>query len=296
MAAHQRPEGGWFVNQAVNAVALLAYLGRGHVPGPGPYGDVIEGAKQALLSAPNKAGVIISKGKMYEHALATLALAELYGMDYDPEVGRTLRKAVDVIVRSQSKNGGWRYNPKPGDHDLSVSVMQIVALRAANNAEIPVPEETIRKALAYVRSCAHPKGGFAYQPGGGPKHTMSAAGILSLQLLGAYGDERIEPALRFLNRLHAKGKLSRKGTFFYYFHYYAIQAHYQAGGKHWNVWHPLVREMLLEMQKPDGRWEAPPGDKHEANEAVVGPHHIYPTAMACLILEIYNHYLPAYQR
>ena len=29
---------------------------------------------------------------------------------------------------------------------------------------------------------------------------------------------------------------------------------------------------------------------------VVGPDRIYSTAMACLILEIYNHFLPAYQR
>jgi len=61
----------------------------------------------------------------------------MYGMDPDPELEKTLRKAVDLITKAQSPSGGWRYQPNPGDQDLSVTVMQIVALRVANNAEIP---------------------------------------------------------------------------------------------------------------------------------------------------------------
>lgn len=61
----------------------------------------------------------------------------MYGMDPDPELEKTLRKAVDLITKAQSPSGGWRYQPNPGDQDLSVTVMQIVALCVANNAEIP---------------------------------------------------------------------------------------------------------------------------------------------------------------
>ena len=54
--------------------------------------------------------------------------------------------------------------------------------------------QTIDKAIAYVRACAHPSGGFGYQgPAQGPQ--TSAAGILSLQLLGQYDDPRIPKAL-----------------------------------------------------------------------------------------------------
>src|SRR5205807_1763225 len=107
---------------------------------------------------------------MYEHGLATLALAEMYGMDPDPELEAKLRKAVDLIVRAQSAAGGWRYTPTPGDQDLSVTVMQIVALRAASNAEIPVPAQVIDKAIRYVRSCGSPAGGYGYTgPGQGPQ-------------------------------------------------------------------------------------------------------------------------------
>jgi hypothetical protein len=215
-------------------------------------------------------------------------------MDPDPDLEEKLRKAVELIVRCQSPNGGWRYNPQPGDHDLSVTVMQIVALRAANNAEIPVPTPVIEKAIQYVRSCAHPSGGFAYQPGGGPGPQTSAAGVLCLQLCGKYDDPAIAPALKYLQTIPVQwgpGPVQ----YFYYFHYYAIQAHYQAGGKEWNAWHPRVRELLLEKQNADGSWDVPPGNA-EGNEGVVGPNKIYWTAMACVVLDIYMHFLPAYQR
>jgi hypothetical protein len=68
---------------------------------------------------------------------------------------------------------------------------------------------------------------------------------------------------------------------------------YQAGGKEWNDWHPRIRELLLTNQQPDGHWEVPPGS---AEIAYGQPNKVYPTAMATLVLNIYQHYLPAYQR
>jgi hypothetical protein len=230
---------------------------------------------------------------MYEHGLATLALAELYGMDPDPALEQKLRLAVDLIVKAQAPNGGWRYQPVPSDHDLSVAVMQVVALRAANNAEIPIPAQTIEKAIAYVRSCAHPAGGFGYTgPGQGPQTT--AAGILSLQLLGKYNDPTIAPSLDLIAGQPVEWEANGLNCF-YYFHYYTIQAMYQAGGKHWNEWHPRVREMLLTRQNADGSWDVPPGSSRET-EAAVGPNKVYWTAMSCLVLDVYMHFLPAYQR
>jgi hypothetical protein len=295
LASKQRPDGGWVNNQAVNGLAILAFLGRGHTPGRGPYKLVLEKAKQYLLRTAQPSGYI-SYSTMYEHGLATLALAELYGMDPDPqgELETKLRKAVALIVSSQSQAGGWRYSPQPSDQDLSVTVIQIVALRAANNAMIPVDEKVIRRASDYVRSCAAPagQGGFGYTgPGSGP-HT-SAAGVLSLQLLGQQEDAAVSRALQYLSTVPVVWS-SDGPQYFFYFHYYAIQANYQAGGKHWNDWHPRIRELLLEKQNADGSWDAPP--KTAEVEATVGANRIYTTAMASLVLDIYMHFLPAYQR
>lgn len=293
----QRPDGGWHDNNAANALPLLAMMGRGHVPGRGPYRAVLQRGKKFILANQQANGLFASArpshGPMYEHALTTLAMAEMYGMDPDPALEDGVRRAVNLIVASQSPTGGWRYQPQPADADLSVTVMQIVALRAANNAEVPVPTATIEKAIAYVKSCAHANGGFGYQPGNGPNLQMSAAGTLSLQLLGQYDDATVKKALDFMGPAEVKWQTG--GTpYFYYFHYYAIQGHYQAGGKYWNDWHPKVRELLLSKQNADGSWDVPPGAAE--NEGTVGPNKVYWTAMASLVLEIYMHFLPAYQR
>ena len=62
-----------------------------HVPGRGPYREVLERGKRYLLSVQDdKTGFF--KGRMYEQGLSTLALAEMYGMDL-AEVKRTLGSA-----------------------------------------------------------------------------------------------------------------------------------------------------------------------------------------------------------
>ncbi len=298
MASKQNPDGSWNMgsgrNNAINALALLAFMGRGHVPDRGPYRDVLDKGRKFILSTAQPNGLFASPnpshGPMYEHGLATLAMIELYGMTADSDHESKVRKAVDLIVKTQSPVGGWRYQPHPGDADLSVTVMQIVSLRAASNAEIPVPKETIDKAIDYVKKCTVTAGGFAYQPGQGPGGARSAAGILSLQLCGNYGEPSIEKAIEYL----AKQPVEWKSTeYFYYLHYYAIQGFFQFGGNAWNAWHPRVRELLLNHQNPNGSWDVPPGSPENS---VNGADKIYSTAMASLILEIYMHYLPAYQR
>ncbi|VTS01736.1 prenyltransferase/squalene oxidase repeat-containing protein [Tuwongella immobilis] len=292
IASKQKNDGSWHNNHAVNGLALLSFMGRGNVPGRGRYPDVLEKGKKFLLNTANPQTGYLSFSTMYEHGLATLALAEMYGMDPDPDLELKVRKAVELIEKTQSPRGGWRYSPSPDNQDLSVTVMQIVALRAASNASIPVSEKVINKAVDYVRSCAHPNGGFGYEgPGQGPQ--TSAAGVLSLQLLGKFDDKNLAPTIEYLNTFPVSWNAAGC-QYFYYFHYYAIQAQYQTGGKHWNEWHPKVRELFLTHQNPDGSWDLPPGTAE--NEGVVGPNKIYWTAMACLVLDIYLHFLPAYQR
>jgi hypothetical protein len=301
LAEKQRPDGGWHDNHAPNALSMLAFMGRGHVPGRGPYRDVLERGKKFVLAQQQPNGLFAcsrpSHGPMYEHALTTLAMSEMYGMDPDPTLEEAVRRSVNLIVAAQSPTGGWRYQPQPSDADLSVTVMQIVALRAAHNAEIPLPPATIDKAIAYVKSCAHPNGGFAYQTGGSPNHQMSAAGMLSLQLLRTSEDEPEDPSIKKALDYLAPTEIRWQGgpvQYFYYFHYYAIQGHYQAGGKYWNDWHPRIRQLLLDKQNVDGSWDVPPGTAED--EGKVGPNKVYWTAMASLVLEIYMHFLPAYQR
>jgi hypothetical protein len=298
-------DGSWVPgNNAINAMAVLAFLSRGHVPGRGKYSDtttsrgVLTRAKNFLLSrsstAKDRLGYLSIGGTMYEHGMATLALVELYGMaGDDPELESKTRAAVGLILRAQGPIGGWNYQPSAQDGDLSVSVMQIVAMRAAQNAGLPVPDLAIQKAIRYVRAKAGATGGYGYTgPGSGPQ--TSAAGALSMQLLGEPNDPNVARTLDLMaSSYRADWKTGGGATYFYYFHYYAIQAFYQGGGKHWNEWHPKARDMLLENQNADGSWEVPAG---MASEAAYNTNKVYATALATLVLNIYQHYLPAYQR
>ena len=73
-------------------------------------------------------------GPMYSHGFGTLFLAEAYGMTRRPEIREKLRKAVQLIIDTQNNEGGWRYDPSPTGADISVTIMQVMALRGAKDA------------------------------------------------------------------------------------------------------------------------------------------------------------------
>jgi prenyltransferase beta subunit len=214
-------------------------------------------------------------------------MIEAYAFIPSLEMRRSVQKAVDLIVKSQNGQGGWRYQPVPSQADLSVTVMQVVALRAAMNARLNVPPKTIEKALKYVRACAAKGGGYAYQPGGGAGDARTAAGLLSMHLLGAFDDPTVEQGLKWM----AERRYHTGIRYFWYMNYYAMQAHFQAGGSWWANWHPQVRKTLLDNQRPDGSWPGYGEQKQNAKHS-----DCYSTGFAVLTLEVYMHYLPAYQR
>ena len=296
LTTHQRPDGSWPSgfgnNNGINSICLLAFMGRGHLPGRGPFKHVVDRGVNFLMASQDDSGLFRSpnpngNGPMYEHGLSTLAMIEAYGYRPSTQVRSSAQRGVDLIVKAQHETGGWRYQPVPVDHDLSVTVMQIVALRAAQNARLHVPETTTQKALNYVKACVVPGGGFDYQPGkNAPEPARSAAGVLSMQLLGAFDDPAVEKGLNYLHSIKYQNGIGH----FYYMNYYAMQAAFQAGGNHWERWHPKVRRFLLENQNEDGSWPGYGSAKHN------GPARCYSTGFSAICLEVYMHFLPAYQR
>ncbi len=289
----------------VTALAGMAFLAGGHVPGRGPYGKVVERATNYLLKHIRSDGYITdNETRMYSHAFATLFLAEVYGMNQRDDVRPTLQKAVDLIVASQNTQGGWRYQPHVADADMSVAACQVMALRAARNIGIRVPRQTIDKAVKYVRDSAVREedslflspytvpGMFRYQPQvrSRASEPLTAAGITILHGAGVYADADIENGFRVLDRRLEPfsmeyGPRYNGHYYFYYGHYYAVQAYHIAGGKRYEKYFRFIERVLLQMQKEDGSWP---------NR--IGPGPAYGTATACLILQIPKEYLPIFQR
>jgi len=68
----------------------------------------------------------------------------------DRQHGSTRR----TIIESQNAEGGWRYNPRPFDADISVTVCQMMALRSAKNAGAFAKLAKARKVADNAATCA----------------------------------------------------------------------------------------------------------------------------------------------
>jgi prenyltransferase beta subunit len=295
LASRQNDDGGFGSgayrgNVAICGLSGMAFMSSGSTPGRGRYGEQLGRAIDYLLANTQQSGFIIepnstSHGPMYGHGFATLFLAECYGMSPRADLRDKLSKAVKLIVNSQNKEGGWRYYPKRDDADISVTVCQVMALRAARNAGLFVPNETVDRARDYVRNCQNADGGFMYMlsAGGESSFPRSAAALVALYSAGVYKGDEIAKGLDYVARFQPAKGVVRRETYYEYGHYYAVQAMWQAGGDRWARWYPAIRDELIGRQQPDGSWTSTYGAE-------------YATAMALLVLQMPENHLPIFQR
>lgn len=294
LIATQRPDGSWASDSGATdigatSLGLMAFMVKGHFPGFGRYGAPLDKAKNYLLkkAKESQSGVM---GGMYEHGLFTLAMSELWGMtrneEDNKEIQVALEKAVQVILRAQSPLGGWRYSARPdAGQDTSVTATVFVSLASAQQAGILVPTETIDRVVGYLRDQVwnEATGGFGYQGRTGTTLACTGGGAYVAQLCGQRDTEWVASAIRYLENSPKSFNRAEIG-YFYYAHYYAIQAMVQAGGDHYAKWYPKIRDSLIALQKPNGSWHEKEND--------------YPsnTPMAIIILGTPHCYIPIYQR
>ncbi|MCS6850717.1 MAG: terpene cyclase/mutase family protein [Gemmataceae bacterium] len=288
-------------NVAITSLAALAFMAGGSQPGRGPRGRLVLDALRFVLRQEerNRRGFLhnpqgSTHGPMYSHGFGTLFLGEVHGMVADRELRQqvrdTLDRAVKLIVATQNSEGGWRYQPERRDADISVTICQIMALRSARNAGLYVPKATVDECIKYVKACQTSDGGFRYmKQGGPPAFARTAAGVVALYSAGVYEGPEIERGLNFLMRYKPSQGMQREivpDLHYFYGHYYAAQAMWTAGGDYWSEWYPAIREELVQRagrHRADGAWF----------DSICSH---YATAMACIILQIPNNYLPILQK
>jgi hypothetical protein len=294
LAARQQDNGafspsGYGRNAAVIALAGLAWLSEGSTPGRGPYGVEVGRATDFLAEHCQESGFIsvegaMSHGPMYEHGFATMFLAETYGMSQRDDLRDKLTRAVDLIVRTQNDEGGWRYQPRREDADLSVTICQIMALRAARDAGLSVPKETVNRCIDYVKKSQNADGGFRYMlPPGESAFPRSAAGVVALYSAGIYEGPEIERGLAYLDQHLPRGAATPDDGHFFYGQYYAVQAMWHASGERWARWYAAIRDLLVSRQQPDGSWVDPVCYE-------------YGTAMATIVLQMPDNSVPVFRR
>src|SRR5258705_4596349 len=149
LASKQSPNGSWGLSDeeqrhptAITGYVLMAFQAAGQLPGEGEFGKNVTAGMQYLLDSTAADGMMGNRNDgqyMYGHGVASIALAELYGQTRSPAMRPKLERVIKVIIASQNNEGGWRYRPIARDADISVTVLQVVALRAAKNAGVDVP-------------------------------------------------------------------------------------------------------------------------------------------------------------
>lgn len=293
----------------VTALAGMAFLAGGHLPGRGEYGGVVQKTLDYILDHVSENGMIRDSGtRMYSHALATLFLAEVYGMSRERRIKKHLEDATHVIVDGQNAMGGWRYYLFSPDSDLSITVCQLQALRAARNIGIQIPKDTIERAVSYVKRSrvqeGDTKGLYFYRihergngRGWGRRRkrkddhfAINSAAVTALVSAGIYDRDLLARPVDFLlERL--KDEITEFGHHyqFWYGNYYACQALYHADRlvreNAFAPYYRVIKAHLLDDQKEDGRWinDEGPGDP-------------FSTAVACIVLQVPMQYLPIFQR
>ncbi len=312
---------------AITSLCVLAFLSRGHQPGLGPYGALIDKGVDFVISCQRPDGLFsyqppdaahvddgASHTAVYNHAIAGLMLGEVYGHVTGPraaEVKRAMEKALLFTRSLQTRpkayagdKGGWRYlrlrwNSMTADSDLSVTAWQLMFLRSARNAEFNVPQQFIDEALEFVRRCWKEKEGVFYYAidgtGYGDIRTgrgMVAAGIVSLALAGQHESPIELAAGDWLLQHPCRQFGDRIGVAdrFFYSAYYMSQAAAQLGGRYWEGIFPPLAAALLSAQSSDGSW--PPEVGHR--DMMFG--NVYTSALAVLTLTPAFQLLPVYQR
>ncbi len=278
--------GGPYGSTAITSLCGIAFMAGGSLPHQGPYATNVSKALHYVLANCRQSGLISGNGygsPMYGHGFSTLFLAEVYGEDPTVPIKEKLEKAIRLIIETQNPQGGWRYQPVPADADLSVTICEVMALRAARDAGINVPKRTINHAISFVRKLQNPDGGFSYMLGNpGSAFPRSAAGLAALFYMGIYNGKAIDNAVKYV--LHNNPSANAVGMYhFAYGSYYATQAMFMAGGNAWAKWWPIIRKQELQRQQPDGSWSGEAGEP-------------YGTAMALIVMQIPDRYLPVLQR
>jgi hypothetical protein len=284
--------GGFTGNVGITSLAALAFLAAGQEPDGSPRGKIVGKALDFVLSQENRQGGhpgylhnpdASPHGPMYDHGFATLFLAFLHDKKKDKskpaKYDGVLERAVQLLVASQNKEGGWRYAPTSKDADITVTSCQMMALAAARQAGLKVPKDTTDAGVGFIKKCFTPAtGAFKYMLHGvgKPAFSRTAAAVAALQAMGIHKGEEIETGLVFLDKerpapVERPAPAPRPDMNFYYGRYYAARVMHVRGGETWKEWYAALTKELQGQQQADGSW-LDQIDRH------------YATAMACLVL------------
>ncbi len=346
LAAHQSPGGGWesagfgswcdgkpasegpdglgkdLYDPGVTGLALCAFLGAGYTNrGKHPYAKVVAKGLRYLKTIQDAEGCFgprTSQHFIYNHATASLAMVEAYGMTSSPIFKGSAQKALDFVAASRNPYFTWRYGVRPGDNDTSVTGWMMMVLKSAKlinedakargrDEPLVIDEAAFDGVKAWLDKMTDPEfGRVGYiQRGGSParpqalidkfpadkSESMTAVGLLGRIFLGENPrtSEMIRKGARLLEAQPPTWNPS-SGQIDMYYWYYGTLAMFQIGGSAWSSWSKALETAVIKNQRQDttpclyqGSWDP------------IGPWgmdggRVYATALMAMCLEVHYRY------
>jgi hypothetical protein len=305
--------GGALYDPGVTGLALLAFLGAGFTDrgtnATNPFARNVRGGLRYLMTVQDEEGVFGSRAShafMYNHAIATLAMCEAYWMTRNPRYRKPAQDGLSFIAAARNPYLAWRYEPRGGDNDTSVTAWCVMALKSGKFADLDVDPDALRGARLWVDKVTDVSfGQVGYTAMGGPparpegkqdrfpadkSQAMTAAGMLSRVFLGE--DPRTSDMIRKGARLCLeKPPVWRPddGSIDMYYWYYGTLAMFQVGGPAWRDWNVALEKAVIATQhgkgsgRREGSWD-PIGAWGDDGGRV------YATAVMAMCLEVHYRY------
>ena len=296
----QNSDGSWTnTNQAaMTGFALLAYLGHCETPHSEEFGDSVTRAILYLINVglKNDGRIATSPATsmqwVYEHGIATYALAEAYTFCKTlnlnlPDLDTVTKMGGDMIMQGQGNSGGWVYRfESTNSGDNSVGFWQIQALKACKHTGLWKPSEfskVSRSALEWLDKVQGKNGAIGYRGNSEQSPGLTGGGVLAFQMWDKGSSSNARSGIKYISS-NTAFKWGDDSANLYY-HYYNAQAMINHGGKDWTDYNALFRDALLKAQAANGSWTQT-GVKH-------GPINVHmSTCLATLMLEVYYRFLP----
>lgn len=305
----------------ITALCLLAFTGAGHDGRTGKYATTVRKAREWLLSKQRVEDggfgqpTDTYRPTFYGQSLAALALCDLYLLTADEKLRTPVQRAVYYLCDTQGPGGGWDYSQRyPGDdkwqhpdrNDLSISGWAVLALTAAREANLTVPQDSLRKLAGLFQQQTRADGEAIYA-NKGTRQGQRGMGMLAVsnlcrRLLGedGAGETQVKQRAR-LEKLppNWRGSSELLGNNMYYWYYGSLALMVgrdaEGGEDRWRKWNIELKKTLLPNQVKSGPRRGS-FDPYEDAWAKGGGGRLYATALCVLMLEIYYRYEPEYLR
>jgi hypothetical protein len=291
----------------ITGLALLAFLGEGNTMKEGTYKKVIQKGIKWITEQQQENGLLgtnSSQAFVYNHAIATVALCEAYGLSQHRPLKKPAQNAINYIVNARNPYGVWRYQPRENDGDTSITGWMVQALLSAKEFELAVDDAALKTALVFFDSVTDPGTGAAGYTKAGEgssrnasmldkfpaSKTESLTGVVLLCRYLMHQDPKDTPIMKkSAATIMTKPPTWNEadGSIDMYYWYYASYAMYQVGGKDWDLWAKKLTDAAVKTQKRDGNLK---GSWDPVDPWGEDGGRVYSTAIMVLCLEAYYRY------